>query len=486
MTLIKGFGFNSASAGGSSGAITYYTIDVPYVASYAAGTIIEIVISGTTYPISITSAQTPAQIAALLTALGKGAWTQSHIGGNTHFVFVPTAGSVLTSFVINTGVAWAAQVIAETEAINSVFFIDAYIGWCCTTTGNIFKTIDGGTTWSLKANKPHILNSIRCVDVNSGWCCGSSGVIYKTTDGGTTWNAQTSGVVTNLYSIFFIDTLKGWCCGGLNNTAQVMLYSIDGGITWTPQRNLVANCLYSVYFTDALTGWAVGGYNAAAAVILKTINGGTTWNAQVSPNTNCLFSVWAADSTKAVACGYNGTITKTINGATWAAMTSGVGTNLNSITGSVSDSSSMYACGNGGVILNSTTAGIAWAPQASTTTDDLKSIFATTASIAWCSGGIGGLSAVMLSTESIASYTVTTVSGTANQRADKNIPVVGATQTITFIPTPFASADWGWVGLPAIFDSNGDPVSYSITNPTANGFDITPNSAGKLSYTAFI
>lgn len=103
----------------------------------------------------------------------------------------------------------------------------AYVG------GNpsvVFKTIDGGTTWSkLETGLPHSLPHIMFVDENNGWVSTQRNRVGRTTDGGQTWTeSDPSGV--NPYALHFADPLRGI---GVNATGVVHT-TIDGGATWQP------------------------------------------------------------------------------------------------------------------------------------------------------------------------------------------------------------------------------------------------------------
>lgn len=53
--------------------------------------------------------------------------------------------------------------------------------------GAMYKTIDGGNTWSLNIEVDEDINAFHFVDENNGYFVGDQGLIYKTTDGGTNW-----------------------------------------------------------------------------------------------------------------------------------------------------------------------------------------------------------------------------------------------------------------------------------------------------------
>ncbi|MEN8857151.1 MAG: YCF48-related protein [Flavobacteriaceae bacterium] len=53
--------------------------------------------------------------------------------------------------------------------------------------GAMYKTIDGGNTWSLNVEVDEDINAFHFVDENNGYFVGEQGLIYKTSDGGTNW-----------------------------------------------------------------------------------------------------------------------------------------------------------------------------------------------------------------------------------------------------------------------------------------------------------
>ncbi|MCX6806514.1 MAG: YCF48-related protein, partial [Candidatus Berkelbacteria bacterium] len=142
------------------------------------------------------------------------------------------------------------------------------------------------------------LFSIAAIDTNNAWAVGGAynlGTvsIFKTTNGGTTWTPQTSGIPTALYSISAIDANTAWVAGA----GGVILKTINGGTTWTSQESETTYSLFSIAAIDTNNAWAVGGeFYPGTVSILKTIDGGTTWTPQTSTTTYSLFSIGALDA----------------------------------------------------------------------------------------------------------------------------------------------------------------------------------------------
>lgn len=110
---------------------------------------------------------------------------------------------------------------------STVFAASANSVFAITKNGQLYKSSDGGTSFSLlKTFGNNLLNSyndIHFVDENTGWVSVKN-KIYKTTDGGNTWNVVvTLADSTILSEIHFTDASHGWACG---NNGVVLLYKL--------------------------------------------------------------------------------------------------------------------------------------------------------------------------------------------------------------------------------------------------------------------
>ncbi len=70
-------------------------------------------------------------------------------------------------------------------------------------TGVSVSGISGITEW----------NDVHFVDRLNGWVVGTEGQIYKTTDGGITWSREISATFANLNAIYMLSKTKGWIVG---------------------------------------------------------------------------------------------------------------------------------------------------------------------------------------------------------------------------------------------------------------------------------
>jgi photosystem II stability/assembly factor-like uncharacterized protein len=182
----------------------------------------------------------------------------------------------------NTGVTFHMNyIVAGNKSLwsKSLFFLDENLGYACSQRGQILKTTNGGSSWVQSVPDTNIItwnvNSIYFINQNVGFAAGNYGsqldIIYKTTDGGTTWSTKINQAFQNLNGISFADDMHGAAVG--NKSA--ILYTTDQGVTWKIATVNITDQLsiYSVNFYDGLNGLAVG-----SGIILKTTDGGATWN----------------------------------------------------------------------------------------------------------------------------------------------------------------------------------------------------------------
>jgi len=109
------------------------------------------------------------------------------------------------------GVNWNYQFQASTT-LYSVRFADAYTGWVVGDYYN-FKTTDGGTNWTQSIPNVSILRSVYSINKSTAWVVGDKGNIYRTTDGGSTWTGQPCNSTNSLNAVWFADANNGWAVG---------------------------------------------------------------------------------------------------------------------------------------------------------------------------------------------------------------------------------------------------------------------------------
>jgi photosystem II stability/assembly factor-like uncharacterized protein len=190
--------------------------------------------------------------------------------------------------------------IVPSPQINKLYMNDSYHGWAV---GNsyVLKTSDGGATW-YNVTTPAVSRvvSVFFQNANKGWVMATlqedpnKAVLFRTTNGGSTWTSYSNIPFTQGY-IQFLDDNNGFVMAGLPTGMQkhpIELYqTTNGGATWTlkyatdpyaPSNTPPFSGHKSgMVFRNATTGWIGGDSPLAGSVyIYRTDNGGVTWAQQ--------------------------------------------------------------------------------------------------------------------------------------------------------------------------------------------------------------
>ncbi len=226
------------------------------------------------------------------------------------------------------GATWNA-VHSDATSYFDFDFISPTVGYAAGGIGSpmqsvIRKTTDGGVTWT-NLSSPFTggeIEGLSFVDENTGWAVTYWGLMYKTSDGGQSWSFQdTVGRANFNYNApvrdaQFASTHFGWAVGGLSGN-NVIARTTDGGASWTYQRP-GGSSWREIHMRNTQRGWIVGA--TYAPYIVRTTNGGETWEAQTfssPPNpSRGLESIFMIDDNLGWAVGGMGDLYKTTNGGT--------------------------------------------------------------------------------------------------------------------------------------------------------------------------
>jgi photosystem II stability/assembly factor-like uncharacterized protein len=172
------------------------------------------------------------------------------------------------------GLTWTARYLTDAHILTGVTFVDALHGWVSggrqTPVGSpdhygvLFRTSDGGLTWDVQYRDDFKLTDVQFTDLQHGWfVIGGTGV-YRTTDGGATWSSCPSNVQysdwSQLHRIDMLDARHGWAVG----TNGGILATGDGE-HWVIEKSGTQRTLWGVSFVDPANGWIAGD----GGVILK-------------------------------------------------------------------------------------------------------------------------------------------------------------------------------------------------------------------------
>ncbi|MFT3980409.1 MAG: gliding motility-associated C-terminal domain-containing protein [Ferruginibacter sp.] len=178
-------------------------------------------------------------------------------------------------------------------------------------TTNIFRSFDGGATWTaiggfpLGTTGPN-LSRISFGSRNVGYVAGTRNGVYKTTDGGTTWtsinpfpslNEAPTGYPSAYISYTEVQALDEntvFVVGNMfTSTGVKRVYkSTDGGANWTDITSNLSTLLPVGNLIGLNMSDANNGYVTAGSALFKTTDGGTTWTMDLAP-TSTLFETMA-------------------------------------------------------------------------------------------------------------------------------------------------------------------------------------------------
>lgn len=169
--------------------------------------------------------------------------------------------------------------LAHAQGFRSVHSADGFQVWAVGNNGLVFRSFDGGATWSQSFRGTSTLGKV-FVRPGSVWIVSEDGKTFSSTDGGAVWVEATPSPGNSLRDVCFVDTRNGWVAGD-NGT---ILRTTNSGLNWAPQASGTTTNILSLAFKDSTTGFAAG----TNGTLLKTLNGGSTW-------TNAAGAGWSKD-----------------------------------------------------------------------------------------------------------------------------------------------------------------------------------------------
>ena len=160
--------------------------------------------------------------------------------------------------------------------------------WTAAGGGGIFRSDDGGQTWSpVTGGLPASFSAggLAFADAQHGWVSfrqGSIGRMYRTVDGGDTWSpVAAAGLGDFVDDLYWVDNLVGLAAGRTLDCTGIFR-TVDGGENWTQVNPNRANRLV---FRDPMHGAGLFGYYEP---LRFTDDGGQTWHAVQPPFDNGL------------------------------------------------------------------------------------------------------------------------------------------------------------------------------------------------------
>jgi len=244
----------------------------------------------------------------------------------------------------------------------------------------VMKTTNGGQTWSqifqTGSGNPTIRSLVFSTE-NVGYAfywqsSVPTWTVAKTTNG-STWNIvyQNASMEFNQYnSAMFMNETVG-CIPGYGGH---LYKTTNGGSSWTDL--MLPEEVFRVYMVDVNMIFAVSGTNTAN--VYKSTNGGSSWVLKTVPSSVSLMDIWFINQNTGWVCATDGKVYRTDDGGdTWSLQTTPA-SYLRYI--SFVDINSGWSLGSSGMLIHTTNGGVTLlAPTV--TTDPATNITETTASL---------------------------------------------------------------------------------------------------------
>jgi photosystem II stability/assembly factor-like uncharacterized protein len=131
------------------------------------------------------------------------------------------------------------------------------------------KTEDGGATWNawiIVPGEDAKEAGLAFTDTSSGILRTLDGKIFRTTDGGRTWTGAI-GQADGRFAVQFADPLVGWIIG-----YHTMTYTTDGGRRWTSRSIAFPADVNAFCIVDREHGYAVGDHGMVYRYRVVTAN----------------------------------------------------------------------------------------------------------------------------------------------------------------------------------------------------------------------
>ena len=218
----------------------------------------------------------------------------------------PITGGIMLALLVGLviGVNWAGgrsasqpTVPASSRPITAMHFSSPNAGWVLSV-GELLATRDGGAHWRDitpgPRDPPIELSTVHFLDPLHGWAGTIGGFvlpaqgirIFRTTDGGTTWStSQVTVDASYALSFDFVDSQHGWLVVATQTStsgfisAGQLFQTADGGATWSALPPPPSG--HAVGFVNLSTGWTVGGVMFDQLYVTR--DGGYVWQQQNVP-----------------------------------------------------------------------------------------------------------------------------------------------------------------------------------------------------------
>jgi photosystem II stability/assembly factor-like uncharacterized protein len=197
--------------------------------------------------------------------------------------------------------------------IDAFTFVDRQTGYLLIRGGNVYRTTDGGQTFSRQTAVPGTESSNnpsgnRAVDIaftsaDNGIVFvqppnGGAAIAFSTTDAGNSWKPIDAVAPGTVRRVGFLDSQNGFAVG-----PSTLLATTDGGKVWKSRAGAANQDLTSIRCSDVNTCLMT---TAKGDKLLRTTDGGETVT-EITPSSQAIFAAAFNSATRVAAVGAAGT-----------------------------------------------------------------------------------------------------------------------------------------------------------------------------------
>jgi photosystem II stability/assembly factor-like uncharacterized protein len=153
---------------------------------------------------------------------------------------------------------------------NSFWWTDASHGWFGTNHSRVWRTTDGGASWSSASTGAGNSFGVSFRDPSSGYAIHDLGYVAHTTNGGQSWTGLPSATGDNILAVSAAaGTSSAWFV-----SASAPYHTRNEGLTWTAESLFpFIGSLNHISFADTTAGWVVTSFGEVLKYIPSTVTG---------------------------------------------------------------------------------------------------------------------------------------------------------------------------------------------------------------------
>lgn len=213
--------------------------------------------------------------APLLSSTIKTIWffntSEGFAGNEAGNIYRTTDGGLSWTSVFSFGASY--------NNVEDIYFVNDSVGFACGDVGKFVKTTNRGQTWDstgIDGPNSKTLWEMKFLNLNTGYIATADGCIYKTVNAGANWTLQND--TTGLYGVDVIDIDVISETRGLAVGEQGKLFKIQNANQWVTDRTILtgwnlADNLWNVKFVNNNTAFATGYYGTIYRFDVTLITG---------------------------------------------------------------------------------------------------------------------------------------------------------------------------------------------------------------------